>query len=334
MLPIKIMIFASIFAAMLSSISGTATTFLSGGCSHTLVNGSTGYMTFNLANNVSSTATNLTITSELNGASAYNPIEEISSIDHGKNAAINFNLYNFSLPGSYAEGFIVQYTQAGVNRLAVFPCLLNISQQALSDVSFTETKFLNGSLTATMLNQGEVPLYVNVSLIAPAGFMIIPKTSSVNIQSDSFAGVNFNIFFPQNALFVNASYLITVVLSYTKSNIHYASYSTILVSHHISINEVTNPTTVPANQISGPVLTSTCVIYLTLLSMVFIIGLFLMLLGALMYAVSHVGNETIRGRLQNYGINMIVGGIALVVLAELVPYLLTLIADGIFLACS
>ena len=330
---IKGILFIAILA-VLSGFSNAATALsLTGGCSHTFVNGSTNYITFNLANNGNSAATNLTVTPELSGALTYNPIESLPSIDSGKSATIDFYLYNFSPPGSYAEGFIVQYTQAGATRLAVFPCLLDISQQTQSGVSFTQIGFLNGDLTATMLNLGGTLVYANVSLLAPAGFTIVPEISSVNIRPGSFADANFNILFPQNALFINASYLIVVTLSYTQSNIHYATYNTILIRHPVSSNEIVNPTTIPANQISGPAISLPCIIYLSLRSIAFIIGLFLVLLGGLMYALSHIGNETLRGRLQDYGTNIIVGGIALIALIELLPYILTLIADGIFQSC-
>jgi len=217
--------------ATMLNLSGAATTVsLTGGCTHTLVNGSTNYITFNLANSGNGTATNLLIVPQLSGASTYNSIENLSLIGPGKNASFNFYLYNLSSPGSYAEGFIVQYTQTGVTGFAAFPCLLNINQSGPSQASITKIGFVNGNLTVTVFDLSQAPLSVNLSILAPPTFGIRPKVSSLSVQPGSFANATFNISIPQNTQFVNASYAVAAMLSYAASGVHHATFSTTLIS--------------------------------------------------------------------------------------------------------
>jgi len=228
----KILTFVVILTAMLN-LSGAATTVsLTGGCLPAQANESTSYIAFNLANTGNGTATNLLVMPMLNGASTYNSVKNLSLIGPGNNATFKFYLHNFSLPGSYAEGFIVQYMQTGVTGFAVFPCMLNIGQQTTSQVSITRMRFSNGNLTATIFKLGGTTADVNVSVLAPPDFGISPKMRSISIQPGSFTNTTFRVLLPQNTQFVNASYSIAVMLSYTDSGLHYASYSTTVVSQN------------------------------------------------------------------------------------------------------
>jgi hypothetical protein len=334
--PVKTAIMAAIFATILGLSTTTNAASMTGGCFHTLVNGTTDYMTFELSNVGNGIATNLIVTSELSGASTFNPVQNISSINSDKSAALNFFLYNFSLPGSYAEGFVVQYTQSGVTQFAVFPCILNVSQQTIIEVYLAGTSFSNGEFTATMFNIGEMPINANVSVLAPPGFQVSPKIHRINIQPGLSEDANFNVLFPQNALLVNGSYPLAIMFSYVRSNIHYASYFTTLITHSIGSEPGNNSTTIPtipANQILGPTQISICIFYWSLRGVVFVIALALALLGSIMYAISNVGGGDFKISLKSYGTDMMIGGVVAILIAELVPYLLSLMFGNIFFGC-
>ena len=233
----KVIIFAVLLVALLNLSGATTTVSLTGGCTHNLVNGNNSYITFNLANTGNGTATNLLVVPQLSGAYTYNSIENLSLIGPGRNASFNFYLYNLSLPGSYAEGFIVQYVQTGVTGFAAFPCLLNIGQQTLNQASITGTKFVNGKLTVTVFDLSQAPLSINLSILAPPTFNITPKVRTINVQPGSFANATFNVSILQNTQFVNASYAVAAMLSYATSGVHYASFSTTLINQSTSNNQ-------------------------------------------------------------------------------------------------
>lgn len=63
-------------------------------------------------------------------------------------------------------------------------------------------------------------------------------------------------------------------------------------------------------------------------SVIFILGLMLMIIGAAMYAAAHIMPAQQKGSLQGYGMGMIIGGIVGVVLALLATPILGLIANA------
>jgi hypothetical protein len=78
-----------------------------------------------------------------------------------------------------------------------------------------------------------------------------------------------------------------------------------------------------------------CSIYNIVHTVIFIIGLVLIILGGAMYAGAHVLPGNLKGSLQGYGMGMIVGGIAGVIIALSAPYIMSVIAGNqAYATCS
>ncbi|MCL5423657.1 MAG: hypothetical protein M1385_01065 [Candidatus Marsarchaeota archaeon] len=75
----------------------------------------------------------------------------------------------------------------------------------------------------------------------------------------------------------------------------------------------------------GGALNAICTVYSDVETVIFILGLTLMILGAALYAGSHVMPSQSKGSLQGYGMGMILGGVVGVIIALLAPYILQLI---------
>jgi len=71
-----------------------------------------------------------------------------------------------------------------------------------------------------------------------------------------------------------------------------------------------------------------CGIYTIVHTVIFIIGLVLIIIGGAMYAGAHVLPGNLKGSLQGYGMGMIVGGIAGVIIALSAPYIMTVISGN------
>ena len=77
--------------------------------------------------------------------------------------------------------------------------------------------------------------------------------------------------------------------------------------------------------ITSTVNSQICIVYTVVHTAVFILGLVLMIGGAVMYAVSHIMPGQSKSVLQGYGMGMILGGVIGVIIAEIAPFLLGLI---------
>ncbi|MGC8622594.1 MAG: hypothetical protein ACP5UC_01360 [Candidatus Micrarchaeia archaeon] len=79
-----------------------------------------------------------------------------------------------------------------------------------------------------------------------------------------------------------------------------------------------------------------CGIYSLIHTVIFIIGLVLIIVGGAMYAGAHVLPGNFKSQLQGYGMGMIVGGIAGVVIALSAPFIMTTIVGNSanFSTCS
>ncbi len=75
----------------------------------------------------------------------------------------------------------------------------------------------------------------------------------------------------------------------------------------------------------GGAVNAICTVYSDVETVIFILGLTLMILGAALYAGSHVMPSQSKGSLQGYGMGMILGGVVGVIIALLAPYILQLI---------
>ncbi|MGC8495991.1 MAG: hypothetical protein ACP5MX_02175 [Candidatus Micrarchaeia archaeon] len=75
-----------------------------------------------------------------------------------------------------------------------------------------------------------------------------------------------------------------------------------------------------------------CNLYNTVHSVIFILGLTLMILGGALYAGAHVMPSQSKGTLQGYAMGMVLGGVIGVIIAVISPYILQLITSNNLLA--
>ena len=76
-----------------------------------------------------------------------------------------------------------------------------------------------------------------------------------------------------------------------------------------------------------------CSLETTVMSVVFVLGLTLMVLGGAMYAAAHILPGNFKGALTGYGMGMIIGGITGLILSIMGPYVITAIS-GSSVACT
>ncbi len=69
-------------------------------------------------------------------------------------------------------------------------------------------------------------------------------------------------------------------------------------------------------------------IYSTVQTIIFVLGIMLMILGATLYAGSQLMPGQSRGQIQGYGMGMVMGGIAGVIIAILSPWILGVASGG------
>ena len=79
---------------------------------------------------------------------------------------------------------------------------------------------------------------------------------------------------------------------------------------------------------------SICSIYSGVTTVIFILGLTLMILGGARYAGAHVAPSSLKGSLQGYGMGFIVGGIIGVIIVIIAPYLLQVISGNTAIASA
>ena len=82
------------------------------------------------------------------------------------------------------------------------------------------------------------------------------------------------------------------------------------------------------NSIAGNVVSNLCQLLDTVKTVIFIIGLALMILGGALYAASHVMPGQSKGTVQGYGMGMVLGGVIGVIIAVVMPYLFSLIGGA------
>ncbi len=77
-----------------------------------------------------------------------------------------------------------------------------------------------------------------------------------------------------------------------------------------------------------------CGVYSSVTTIIFILGLTLMILGGAIYAGAHVAPSSLKGSLQGYGMGFIVGGIIGVIIVIIAPYLLQVISGNTAIASA
>ncbi len=81
-------------------------------------------------------------------------------------------------------------------------------------------------------------------------------------------------------------------------------------------------------------ITDICNLYNTVHTIIFILGLALIILGAVMYALSNVIPGSQKGAFQGYGVGMIMGGIIGVIIAVIAPFILGIITGNTAIAST
>ena len=82
------------------------------------------------------------------------------------------------------------------------------------------------------------------------------------------------------------------------------------------------------SNITNSVVNNLCSLLDTVKTVIFIIGLALMILGGALYAASHVMPGQSKGTIQGYGMGMVLGGVIGVIIAVVMPYIFSLIAGA------
>lgn len=211
---------ASIIAIIaIIGITGAGTVTLTGSCSQSIINSTHNYTTFFLSNSGNQTASNLTIIPRIYGASAHEPEALMPYLSPGQNQPENFYLYNFSLPGSYSDAFVVGYLQGGSTFYALFPCILNIENETHSLVGISDVNQTNNVLKFIVFNLGQSAVNVSVSTLLPPTFSSIPESTNITIDPNSKENVTFALSYPGMS---GASYSVGLSASYIKNGLHYS----------------------------------------------------------------------------------------------------------------
>lgn len=201
--------------------AGTVT--LTGTCSSGVINGTANYASFSLLNSGNETATNLVLVPVFSGASPVGGPQTISALAPGQNATLEFHFNNFSVPGSYAGGFTVAYSQGSSSFFALFPCVLNFASRATSLVEVSGINQSGNVLRVNMVNIGPDALSASVGLLLPPGFSYYPRNRTISLQPGGSNQTTFSFVRPQQN--IQASYAIAASVSYTYNGIHYSSIS-------------------------------------------------------------------------------------------------------------
>jgi hypothetical protein len=80
--------------------------------------------------------------------------------------------------------------------------------------------------------------------------------------------------------------------------------------------------TFTVSQVTANILESACSLYNTVHTVIFVIGLALIIIGASLYAGGNILPGNLKGTAQGYGMGMIVGGVVGVIIAISAPFIL------------
>jgi hypothetical protein len=80
-----------------------------------------------------------------------------------------------------------------------------------------------------------------------------------------------------------------------------------------------------ATAVTASVTSDICLIYNAVHSVIFILGIAMVILGGALYAGAHVMPGTSKGTIQGYAMGFILGGVVGVVIAIMAPYIISII---------
>ena len=214
------LLFGALFAVLFIASAEGSTVTLTGSCAAQTVNAANNVFVFNLTNYGNGTATDLYLAPLLSGVSTSNSVVLLPVISPGAHYSESFYLYNFSMPGSYAEYFIANYTQGTETFTTIFPCILDVNKSSRSIVQVSSINQSKGTLNVLLVNYYNGTINATVHVQAPSSFAILEPDSSFALGPLSQKRLLFNITTPEYA---SASFPISVAVSYTSNGVHYAA---------------------------------------------------------------------------------------------------------------
>jgi hypothetical protein len=207
-------------AIMLSAHAGASTVTLTGSCALQIVNTAHNAFVFNITNYGNGTATDLYLTPVLSGASTLNGVVLLPVVAPEAHYSESFYLYNFSMPGSYVEYFLANYTQGAEVFSTFFPCMLDVNQSSQSLVYIVTINQSKGTLNIVLFNYYNGTINATVHVQAPSSFEVPDPNASVVVGPRTQKSISFNISMPEYA---SASFPISVALAYESDGVHYAT---------------------------------------------------------------------------------------------------------------
>jgi hypothetical protein len=207
-------------AMMLSAHAGASTVTLTGGCAPQVVDSAHNAFVFNLTNYGNGTATDLYLTPVLSGASTFNGIMLLPVVAPGAHYSESFYLYNFSMPGTYAEYFLASYTQGSEVFTTFFPCLLNVNQSSQGLVRIVTMNQSGGALSVVLFNYYNITVNTTVHVQAPPSFAVPEPNAIAAVGPRMQKSLSFNIGIPEYA---SASFPVSVAIAYASGGVHYAT---------------------------------------------------------------------------------------------------------------
>jgi hypothetical protein len=207
-------------AIMLSAHAGASTVTLTGSCALQIVNTAHNAFVFNITNYGNGTATDLYLTPVLSGASTLNGVVLLPVVAPEAHYSESFYLYNFSMPGSYVEYFIADYTQGSSEFTTFFPCMLDVNQSSQSLVRIFAINQSRGKLNVRLLNYYGGAINAIVHVQVPSSFVVQGPNESMELGPQSQKNLSFNISTPE---YTGASFPISVDVAYARSGVHYAT---------------------------------------------------------------------------------------------------------------
>jgi hypothetical protein len=222
------MLFFLLSLVLFAGLASASTVTLTGTCYSRTINQTNNYIQFNLTNSGNGTATNFLLAPEIEGASTTNSSILIPLIAPGGKYTRDIYLSNFTQPGSYAERFVARYSQGTSTFITLFPCLVNIDQNAQSLLGITSlTNTNSGKLIVNISNIADYPITAQISVYAPPDFTIENATKNITVNRYSLANTSFIVTTPK---YTNAQFPVSVAVSYVEGNVHYATLAVTTIS--------------------------------------------------------------------------------------------------------
>ncbi|MGC8586235.1 MAG: hypothetical protein ACP5K5_01660 [Candidatus Micrarchaeia archaeon] len=219
---LRVLFYTAIIVVAMLRFSGAITTVsLTGICSSNTINATNHFLQFSLHNSGNGFASNLDIVPIFHGFSTSNAIETIPELGPNSSAYFSFDLYNFSLPGSYVESFVAYYQQGSSSFSTMYSCLVNVGSLAPSMLTISSGEFKNDIINVSIINLASYPINATVEVYAPPSSFKI-NNSIVNVSFSGYASksIMFKMIPPK---YSNATIPIAVGVSYIKNGMHYAN---------------------------------------------------------------------------------------------------------------